>query len=458
MSKPVPDNNDEAKKNVTKPKKKLVKKLVKKVVKKVKSTKSVPVETSVNTVPTEKKAVVKAVSHRKINNKPVLSSSTGINISPAKVKNIISKCVLNKEMYSAIDEIKNAEPKKIVKTVDGVSVTEDVKGTPLTELSEETCLYIERATQVYEKNQRLIYERKFVSDMDSIVRKSYSVKKNVAKTACVDECFNVEKFNVEFDPKFYDAYNSNVKSNQGKPEWTCALDKITKLKNRFSSNSRVLLAALIECLIKQLVLNGTVSCIDDKKKIIQLSHVLDTTKEGFEERFPLYSFISNFKSFKKAVQNMNSVSSDEKSSDNCVDFSIEGIPLDKQYQFRHYVGEICRDVRMGLCSKSDKPDESVYNYTSVSKVLKNFCSTVACEFLLKIGTMLKKEIETRQIKTVNDTIINAVISHYHTVCDVDETNTFEFINTSLTKYNTSVKQKFENKLKSNTDVTPVVVV
>jgi hypothetical protein len=451
MSKSIPDKNATPKKIVTKPKKKLVKK-VKTEIEPEKVEHNQPTK---KIEPNQNKLVVadvKTISHRKINNKPVLSSSTGINISPAKVKNIISKCILNKEMYAAINEIKNAKPKKSTTTVDGVTVTNDDKGTPLIELSKETCLYIKHATQIYEKNQRVIYERTVVSNMDRDINKTYSIKKNAARNACVDGDFNVEQFNNEFDPKFYDKF----KSTQDKSEWDHALDKITKLKNRFSANSRILLSALIECLIKQLVLNGTVSCVVDKKKIIQLSHVLDTTKEGFEQRFPLYSVISNFKSFKKATQMINSAACGEK-SETCDDFSIEGVPLEKQYQFRHYIGEICRDVRMGLCDKSDTPSESIYNYTSVSKVLKNFCSTIACEFLLKIGSMLKKEIETRQIKTVNDTIINTVISHYHIVCDVDETNTFEFINNALTKYNTSVKQKHENRINNKTVEQPVVV-
>ena len=69
----------------------------------------------------------------------------------------------------------------------------------------------------------------------------------------------------------------------------------------------------------------------------------------------------------------------------------------------------------------------VYNYTSVSKIFKNFCSTLVCEFLIRIGKMLKKEIETRGIKTVNDTVIQTVISHYHIVSGVPETDTFNFM-------------------------------
>ena len=97
---------------------------------------------------------------------------------------------------------------------------------------------------------------------------------------------------------------------------------------------------------------------------------------------------------------------------------------------------------------------TVYNYTSVSKIFKNFCSTLICEFLMRIGNMLAKEIETRGIKTVNDTIIGTVISHYHTVCGVDETATIDFIRTVTTKYYKYVaeRQKKRKEVKTAEDV------
>ena len=51
--------------------------------------------------------VIKPVTNRKINSKPVLAKTTGINISPAKVKNIISNFVLNKDSYSTLKELKS---------------------------------------------------------------------------------------------------------------------------------------------------------------------------------------------------------------------------------------------------------------------------------------------------------------------------------------------------------------
>jgi hypothetical protein len=441
------------KKVLTKLKKKLVKKPVKDVVKPVKDVVK-PVKDVVKPV----KDVVKkaATTQRKINNKPVLSSSIGINISPAKVKNIISNFILNKEMYSSVTEIKKAEPKKIIKMVDGKSIEEEVAGTPLTELSKETRDYISYATKIYEDNQYNLFTRSKVAKMNIDTRKNYMNKKNNAKSLVSSDNFNLYDFNLEFDPQFYSDYSSEKKLDENKTEWKSALEKITKLKNRFSTNSRVILSALIECLIKQLVLNGTVSCVADKKKIIQLSHVLDTSKEGFDERFPLYAFIVNLETFKQAKEYIKNQTSDENSkhSDSGIELSIDGLSSDKQYQFRYYIGEICRDVRMDLCNKSENKEQSDYNFTSVSKILKNFCSTIACEFLIKIGLMLKKEIQTRHIKTVNDAIINTVISHYHTVCSVDETNTMTFINNVLLKYNEFIALKQEKR--KNLKVAPVV--
>ena len=261
-----------------------------------------------------------------------------------------------------------------------------------------------------------------------------------------------------------------------------AIDKVTKLKNRFSTNSRVFLSAFVEYIIKQLALNGTVCCVADKKKIIQLSHILDTTKEGFEKRFPLYPLIVNLDTFKQAQEYLNKPptakvvavvpattdvddSSDEKSDapvkkvkvekDTDV-FTLDGVSLDTQYQFRYYIAESCRETRMDLAKSAVDADGelmTVYNYTSVSKIFKNFCSTLICEFLMRIGNMLAKEIETRGIKTVNDTIIGTVISHYHTVCGVDETATIDFIRTVTTKYYKYVaeRQKKRNEVKAAED-------
>lgn len=449
---------DKPKARSVKPKKKLIKRPAN--AKKVDKTPKQPKVT--------KPKVEKSVTNRKINVKPVLAKTTGINISPAKVKNIVSNYVLNKDSYSVLKELKEATPRKITKTVEGKEVVEDFKGTPVAQLSKETLDYVAYATECFEKSQRDEYAKNKISKMQEPQRKAYYSAKSAAKDkfdkeSSDDAQFDVEVFNKQYDPQFYVAYAAEQKARQAgdsSDEWKRAVDKVTKLKNRFSTNSRVFLSALVECLIKQIVLNGTVCCVADKKKIIQLSHILDTSKEGFEERFPLYPLITNLNTFKQAqkylveqsVPKKDESSSEESESESKPQkttdvFTLGGVDLDKQYQFRYYIGETCREVRMDLADTKTEGCE-IYNYTSVSKIFKNFCSTLVCEFLMRIGRMLEKEIETRGIKTVNDTVISTVISHYHIVCGVDEKLTIDFIKQATSKYYSYVANRQETRKNS----------
>jgi hypothetical protein len=459
----------------------------KKLVKKPKTTKVEKPKTKTTKVEKPKVVKVKPVSNRKINSKPVLAKTTGINISPAKVKNIVSNYVLNKDAYSALTELKDARPRIITRLVDGKEVSEDYKGVPVSSLSQKTLDYIAFANKEYDSSQRDEFAKTKISSLSTEARKTYNAARHVARDEHDKQTtdkyldnssstFDVELFNCQYIPNFYSDYTARKAVSDAadkSDEWKKAIDNVTKLKNRFSTNSRVFLSAFVEYIIKQLALNGTVCCVADKKKIIQLSHILDTTKEGFEKRFPLYPLIVNLDTFKQAQAYLNkpptakvvaveSNDIDEKSDiqvkkekvEKDTDlFTLDGVSLDTQYQFRYYIAESCRETRMDLAKSSVDSDGdlmTVYNYTSVSKIFKNFCSTLICEFLMRIGNMLEKEIETRGIKTVNDTIIGTVISHYHTVCGVDETETIDFIRKVTAKYYNYVADR-QRKRKEGTD-------
>ena len=446
-----------------KPKKKLVKKVGSDVPKKVKKVKNAE-STDAASESTKKPSI------RKFNDKPVLSSTTGINISPAKVKNIVSNYVLNKKAYSTLKELRNATPRVITKTVDGKEVVENFAGIPLTQLSKESIEYIEYATQQYDNAQRDEFAKGVVDKMTGVDRTKYLTARNAAKNVfdtdeknkflikC--EAFDMHSFNTSYDPNFYKGFTVNCETDS---EWKTAINKVTKLNNRFSTNSRVYLSTLVEYLIKQLATNGTVCCVADKKKIIQLSHILDTSKPGFEERFPLFPLIVNLSTYKQAMASISEQSSvkevvsddtddtsvAETKSDKHTDmFKLDELPHDKQHQFRYYIGETCREVRMRL-AQTEKDENgdcmSVYNYTSVSKVFKNFCSTLICEFLMRIGQMLEQEIITRGIKTVNDTVIKTVISHYHIVSGVSDVDTFKFMRETTNKYYDYVSKRQEKR-------------
>jgi hypothetical protein len=453
--------------------KKVLKKLTKKVPKSTKTVVDVVVPTSTTDKPvktaktakTTKAAKAVKTEPRKFNNKPVLAKLTGLNISPAKVKNVISNCVLNKDAYTTIKELKEAQARTITTVVDGVSTDTDFAGTRISELSEPTRLYIDKAVSEYKKQQKTDYVKKKLVSLSASDKLKYNAAKTHAKSLLTNSEFDLETFNKEYSPTFYKDYD-DAKSTSTSDEWKQAIDKVSKLKNRFSTHSRILLSAFVENLIKQLVLNGIYCCIADKKKIIQLSHTLNTDVEGFEKRFPLYPLVTTLKTFKQAslylADNAKYVNSLPEHADSETPVKVSKVTdlffldnkiIDKN-QFRYYISQSCREVRMDLAlseKDSDGNPMTIYNYTSVSKAFKNFCSALVCEFLTKIGQMLQKEIDSRGIKTVNDSIIRTVISHYHIVCGIDEKPSFEFIDTVSTKYNNYIHNRQDERKKSKSD-------
>jgi hypothetical protein len=380
---------------------------------------------------------------RRFNDKPTLADVAGFTISPAKVKNIVANNVLNKDTYAALVAIRAARPHTESKTdASGVVTDTPVAGVPLTSLNSEVKAVIASAMSDQLKALREDYAHDRVSKFQDAVKARYVTHRKAlkaehdkaqrAKVLETTESFNPEKCNVDFDKDFYGAFVAPAKPT-GDDAYKVAADAVTKLKNRFSTDSRIYLSAFVELIVKQLTKNGTYNCINDNKRIIKLSHALDASKPGFDDRFPLHPLIVNLSTYKKAVAYVNAPASD----DGKVEPEFEDFGVDKSSQFYYYINEIARGVRMELAS-SEVDEEGkaqvLYNYTSVSRDFKKFCSAIITEFLIRVGHMLSKEIETRGVKTVNDTIIGTVISHYHTVSGVDEKPTVEHIRKASAKY------------------------
>jgi hypothetical protein len=448
---------------------------------KVKSVKKTTcVEIPVNaTTPVKNVKNVKNV--RKINLSPTLADTAGINISVAKVKNIISSISLNKNIFSAANEIKNSSPQNSPNIKDSPNIK-------ISKLSSETQDCVNHAYSVCNKLQKTLFSKDVINKMDTSTRGNYHHMKRVAKDlhddyektkSVLDRCeFDVCKFNVGFDPLFYSNYtevsNSNfVPKNEGDNEWKDAIDKINKLKIRFSSTSRVLLSSFVELLINQVAHNSIFNCVSEGKKILQISHAINTQLPGFKERFPLYSLIENLSVYKNAVKSVENdvklkhikLSKKNTLSTETTDLSIEAdsqsdnsnddLCVDKKYQFKYYISEICRSVRMRLINEnkdSNETDTLNNTYTSISKTFKKFCSSLIFEFLVKLGDMLTVEVDARCIKTVNNSIVYTVIQQYHIAVNVPFDESLKFMKSSSAKYSEFVKLRQSSKVKSQKSV------
>lgn len=237
-----------------------------------------------------------------------------------------------------------------------------------------------------------------------------------------------DDYNCEFDAHFYDDFTLKCKDMDN--EWKQAIDLISKLRVRFSANSKVLLTAFIEYLIRQIIANGVYCCMTDGKKIIKLRHALDTSKDDFETRCPLFSLIYNLHVYREALPK---IKNEAYNAENLVEYD------DSQYHFRFYIIEICKDVKRRMLPDGGK--------TSISKDLKNFCSRVAIELIVRIGLMLHEEINMRNVKTVNDDLICSTIKNAHIMAGLRFDETMKFVTDRTDTYKTYMDTVREQRRK-----------
>jgi hypothetical protein len=433
---------------------------------------------------------------KKINLKKTPSSVCGLNLSVAKVKNILANLCINKD----ITEIQNELNEFCNETKESSDATDDTPNDEdededdeddkekkkltkkdrtytftIDDLSSKTVDYLKDCQENVMEADGLVYSRKVIKTYDEDKLADYTQQKNQAEKKFDDyqranflfsqRKFDLMKFNKSYDPKFYDGMESKFD-----PKWTKLTDTklfsycntlINKSKVRFNADSKVFVTAFIEYIVKQLVINGTQNCINSNKKIIQLPHALDT----ISSEFVMFPFIASTNAYKKYFAHKDKKESkkeskkeddDEDDEDDDEDdasetsepSSDENPKVTRQTQFRYYVGELFRDVRMELSdadSTVETAELSKFNQTSVSKNLKQFCTDVILELLHMFGSILKTEVMTRSLKTVNYSIIAALVYNCHLVHNIEFKNTIKFIQDKNNIYTISKENSKEAK-------------
>lgn len=433
--------------------KEVVKEVVKAVVEVVKDKKSKkkaePVESNKPApVPESKSQDVDKKSKRKVNMNPTLAEKAGINISVARVKNIVDSCILNKAEHDAAQEVRRAQG-SLVRGDDGVELRSMT--VPVSSLSQETQDIIQKAKRLYDRSEKEVWDKTFVGKMDAPTKERYMNERKVAKDLfefnmrTVPEferdVFDIEGFNLRFDKNFYQDF---VEPKSDSDEWVTALGHLSKLRVRFSANSKILVSAFIEYLVQQLATNGTYNCIKGKKKIIKLSHALNFSDES---RVSLHPLIANTKAYRKYQASRSDEDADDDTPEDVADPDDADEADASRPNFRFYVSEICRDVRMKLAGdeNSAESDKVSYNLTNVGRDFKDFCNDLIFETIAILGKMVLTEINTRGVKTLNDVIMKTVIEHLHSAYGMDFKPSLQFIEHASNKYVAYVKQRRETR-------------
>lgn len=416
--------------------------------KKIIESKKIVEETKKKSTETVKKEKVEKVQ-KKINVKPTIADTQGLNLSIAKVKNIISNLCINKEAIDATVDIKNN-----IREVNDEFFYEEFT---LEKVSADTIAYLDVCQRNTMENCSQVHSRVVLKGYNSKELEKYETSKQKAisnfnaeqkqSNLFNDEKFNIIEFNQNYNKNFYKDmknYNPNWKNLEGKDLYDYCMYLVTKNKVRFNSESKIYITAFVEFIIKQLVINGTLNCIKDKKKIIQLEHAVSDIMPKFT-MFPLIYTTRAYKEYSTSSQN-SSEEDDAKSEAETEIDEEDDEKLDttnRKLQFKYYVAELCRNVRMELSVEDEA--NSKYNQTSVSKKFNQFCSDVIIELLQRFGKILKEEVVTRDVKTVNYSIITALVKIVHHCYNLDAKNTISFIQEKYNLHNTFLKERQDGR-------------
>lgn len=417
----------------------------------------------------------KQVKRRKVNAEPTTADKTGLNISVARVKSIIDKGFLNRDVVSALDELTRV-PSSLKE--------EKEKGLPTwSQMSQATKDVVAMAAEHYYDGLRQEYEKSVLDKMTAAQKSAYSASRKKEKslhekkeqasfTDDTDAGFDLVAFNKKHSKKFYDGFKKKLpallpavkresptkkvlKKKTGKdgkvsevseevyvplstsPELKRYADLVSKLKVRFSANVKILLASFVEMVVHQLAVNGIYSCINDKKKIIKVRNIVDLKYDGVESRLPLQSLVSNLNTYKEFVA---SEAARAKAVKDGKKYEEPSYKSNHSCNFHIYIVEIFRDVRLKMSSgsidvgKTTKELKEKFALTSLSQELKVFCSRIIIELLERIAMMLDNEVTAHGVKTVTTQMVRTVIKHMHYVCGVDYAPSRAFMQSTSSKY------------------------
>jgi hypothetical protein len=179
-------------------------------------------------------------------------------------------------------------------------------------------------------------------------------------------------------------------------QWKSALFMVNRLRNRFSDELHVAVTVFIDYLVKQFSQVAIIKCRASDKARVLVKHVLENTHQI--ELFPL---ISNFRSYQAAVLAQQAQPTKGKLKGTTVG-DVPSEPTEtvskKKHPFEYCVFAVCKQLIKEL--KELNPNAGFDNIL-ISSEYKTFMCEIVDELIQTFGPILRQEITSREVKTVN---------------------------------------------------------
>lgn len=179
-------------------------------------------------------------------------------------------------------------------------------------------------------------------------------------------------------------------------QWKAALFMVNRLRNRFSDELHVAVTVFIDYLVKQFSQVAIIKCRASDKARVLVKHVLDNTHQI--ELFPL---IANFRSYQAAVLAHQAQPTKSKLKGTTVG-DVPAEPVEsvskKKHPFEYCVFAVCKQLIKEL---KDLNPAAGFDNILISSEYKTFMCEIVDELIQTFGPILRQEITSREVKTVN---------------------------------------------------------
>ena len=334
----------------------------------------------------EKMKKTTPLTNKKSTPRHQVSKRIGINLSVSRVRKHVDKNNVNKDVESAISELK--------------SLSENCdKG------KKSKCLEMTKETEeMVAKAYASIYDVR--KEKYSDVRKRLSATKDAASRKKLKE---MAPFPVK---------NNSIEEK---------IDYVSKLRCRFSNDASVVLSSGLDYIVQELVNTAMVNARASGKAIIQVDHIV---QEGFKN-MSIYPLVKQLKVVQDAESsrehreedtkkvpekkpgNKNLGKEDDDDDDQAddvppleledADVSDENCDDSKNSRFEFYINLICKRVKAELSEKDE-----LYSPVRISKNIRKFCSDIVIQLIERVSPLVKLYAQTARVKTVNDNVIKFI--------------------------------------------------
>ena len=231
----------------------------------------------------------------------------------------------------------------------------------------------------------------------------------------------------------------------GKDQWSSALYMVNRLKNRFSDELHVAATIFIDYLVQQFSRVAIVNCRTvDKKARIYVKHILDNANQ-----IELLPLVSHFKCYKTALKThtLNMKNKANGTTENDVEDEKEKIKV-KKHHFSYCVFGVCKQVIDDL--NRENPNAG-YDKILISSEYKAFMCELVDELVQSFGPILRQEIVSHDVKTVNVGTFYRVLSVLLNWHHIDFTNIKSYISDRIKRYDnyTTVRAEERKSDRSN---------